>query len=1014
MTQTKTQLLKTLLQLPNSGQDAELLLHHIVPRMSTGELSLHEVVEGLGTSLTHTNPAERGAGTRLLADLLHTLPADNLTMQELSFLSSFFVDRLKDHHSVIPSVIYAYLALVKQKNIKREDITSLLQGLFRDVHCQSQIQSDRRNVYTFLKYCLVDKLEDVREMGQGFVLGFISAVDGEKDPRNLVLVFTLVPVVVKCFPLGPFTEDMFEVVAAYFPIDFVPPANDPFGISAEDLVLSLRCALSSTPLFAPYCVPLLQEKLDSDVISAKLDSLHTLVSCCEVYSAEDICPHVLALWASIRHEIVEGVNGEVEEAALSALTAMVMALQRGILTQASRDATKELTKSVLRECVGHLTAPEQRLMFPSSNILVALSVADEAAAQAVCEMVLPLLVEQFEARCEETARRNTMTILGKFLNSGAKFPHLIEENGCIWKSAAACWAVFSQGLSCDTPSVKEATVLALTTALPAFNSHFLCLIAQSLTSLLITENNDVLRDSIIQAFVALWKIHPLAISDHILPKLLMVMEQGYCNNSHVSNTQVLETLAILARGRLLISRVLPLIWDWAIDTLSVSSDQCSQHLACVIKILTNVSDSESESYILEEWNGITKVLSLFMAAILSSHAVKSVQVLRCLSHICKILVSKLSDPKPLVESFINVAIKDGEVRAVGELVSKYPEIRSLMSNISSESRPQASYMVYVIEGMMLGARQLSEFDGLQQLLQQLRHLSLCHTDVDRRQTSAILHAVIINKIPVGSTFTQALAQSREELYQILDATNAIEKQKAALQTLTWICKALVTRGSEDQDMWTAKVQKLLCDPNLGLDAAHSFEVILKDHEYALRTDTFANIRLLYKQRYFEGVVTPLVNMFDANEDSSKHNALLALSSLLSSLPYLILNTHIKKLLPVLLQGITSREAVLTESTLCTLASVLKQSIHHAAPYTNTLVSTLVPLTVNHPLTVRMKALECLEALADLPASTVLPYRNDVIRGLRDVLNDKKRVVRRAATGARCTWILVGAPGSVGA
>ena len=59
-------------------------------------------------------------------------------------------------------------------------------------------------------------------MGQDFTYGLLTSVDGEKDPRNLVLIFSLFPIVVKNINLGPFTEEMFEVVAAYFPIDFVP------------------------------------------------------------------------------------------------------------------------------------------------------------------------------------------------------------------------------------------------------------------------------------------------------------------------------------------------------------------------------------------------------------------------------------------------------------------------------------------------------------------------------------------------------------------------------------------------------------------------------------------------------------------------------------------------------------------------------------------------------------------------------------------------------------------------
>ncbi|KAG7164663.1 MMS19 nucleotide excision repair protein-like [Homarus americanus] len=988
MTPSKT-LLERLDKLPNSSQEAESIIQDIIPELYTGDLSVCHVVDALGPSLTHANPSERGAGTRFLADLLHSLPCDKLSSQELLFLTAFFLDRLKDHHSVIPNVIYANIALVKQKHINRKDVTSLVQGLFREVPCQSQIMSDRRNIYTLLKYCLVYKLEDIREMGQDFVLGFVTAMDGEKDPRNLVLLFTLVPIIVKNFPLGPFTEDLFEVVAAYFPIDFVPPADDPYGISSEDLVLGLRGALAATPQFAPYCIPLLQEKLDSDLTSAKLDSLHTMVACCEVYSAEDISPHVLSLWASIRREIVEGASSEMEAAALSTLSAIVMTLQRGILSQAAHDATNTLTKSALMECMGHLTAPEQRLMFPSAHILLALVVAAQVPAQTICETVVPVLTEQFGTRTEAIAKKNTIIILGKFLNSGSKFP--------------------------DLKTVQEATVLALTAALPAFHSSYLSSVAQSLTKLLLTAKNDSLRDGIIQCFVALGKIQPLAVSDHILPKLLIEMEQGHSVNSGVSNSRILETLAILTAGRLLTSRVLPVVWRRAEDFSSLSSEQCCQHLSCVRKILRNaVTDSECKSYVLEEWSGVMKVVCLSVSTILSPHVTKPVPILQCLSSICRILVANLSEPQPLVQSLLTLVTVDEAERVegvFGDLVVTLPETRNLISSIADESHPQAPLMSYMIEGVVLGARQLPETDGLQHLLRKLRRLSLCHVDLEIRETSAILHGAIINKIPTGPSLTQALSESREELFKLLNLTNQVEKQKAALLTLTWVCKALVVRGAQDQDVWTTKMQNLLSDSGIGLDAAHSFEVILREHQYALRPETFANIRLLYKQRYFEIMVGPLVDMFHSSEGNTKHNALLALSSLMPSLPHLVLNNHIKKLLPVLLQGITSGESAVTESTVCTLSSLLQHSLTHAAPHTNMLVSTLVPLTVNHPMMVRMKALECLQALTALPTMTILPYREDVIRGLKCVLNDKKRVVRQVATNARCSWILVGAPGS---
>lgn len=62
----------------------------------------------------------------------------------------------------------------------------------------------------------------VNSMFREFVLGVTSAADGEKDPRCLLQVFTLVPLVVTLGKMADTAEDLFEVVAAYFPIDFVP------------------------------------------------------------------------------------------------------------------------------------------------------------------------------------------------------------------------------------------------------------------------------------------------------------------------------------------------------------------------------------------------------------------------------------------------------------------------------------------------------------------------------------------------------------------------------------------------------------------------------------------------------------------------------------------------------------------------------------------------------------------------------------------------------------------------
>ena len=42
----------------------------------------------------------------------------------------------------------------------------------------------------------------VKRMGSDFVLGYIQAMDGEKDPRNMVIVFNTVYRIVLHLPFG--------------------------------------------------------------------------------------------------------------------------------------------------------------------------------------------------------------------------------------------------------------------------------------------------------------------------------------------------------------------------------------------------------------------------------------------------------------------------------------------------------------------------------------------------------------------------------------------------------------------------------------------------------------------------------------------------------------------------------------------------------------------------------------------------------------------------------------------
>ncbi|KAF2351187.1 hypothetical protein FHG87_018060 [Trinorchestia longiramus] len=84
----------------------------IVDRICNGRGGLLDVVESLEPLLTSENSGQRAAGTRLLADVLHGLPRDLLSGEHTSFICAFFLERMKDHHNVVPAVLHVLPCLL--------------------------------------------------------------------------------------------------------------------------------------------------------------------------------------------------------------------------------------------------------------------------------------------------------------------------------------------------------------------------------------------------------------------------------------------------------------------------------------------------------------------------------------------------------------------------------------------------------------------------------------------------------------------------------------------------------------------------------------------------------------------------------------------------------------------------------------------------------------------------------------------------------------------------------------
>lgn len=114
-------------------------------------IDLSRVIENMGAVLTHKETEKRCRGMRFYTKMLKELPKSILSEAQIQFISTFYIARLNDHHSIIPSVIEGYLALIDMNKYKIDNSANFLATLFREVSCQSQLRQDRYNIYLVIQ-----------------------------------------------------------------------------------------------------------------------------------------------------------------------------------------------------------------------------------------------------------------------------------------------------------------------------------------------------------------------------------------------------------------------------------------------------------------------------------------------------------------------------------------------------------------------------------------------------------------------------------------------------------------------------------------------------------------------------------------------------------------------------------------------------------------------------------------------------------------------------------------------
>ncbi|KAF3928046.1 hypothetical protein AA313_de0201859 [Arthrobotrys entomopaga] len=375
-------------------------------RLENKELILLGLTKSLREYLTNDDRTIRAKAIGFYAAVLAALPPSLLSPAQVSVITQFLCDRLEDE-SGLREISQGLIAVTSMTRFQPEDAVMIAKSLFKSCDLMKHPQGIRYLIYQVVDKLMLERREALKELGSDFATGYVDLVSNEKDPRNLMLVFSNLKAIIVEFDITDCEEAVFDACFSYFPITFKQPPNDPYGITAQDLKLRLKDCLQATNRFAVFLFPQLLEKLDSHSANTKKDVLQTITACSLAYGKNIVANYWSTLWDAIKYEVLNASDDDLALEALEAIRALAVSLSAGLTTTTRTSSLDKYIKAIVKECLTQLRSPTAKQAKPSASILSAVSTASVVAHAMTMQGVMPGLMTIYDG-LEEIARQRSM------------------------------------------------------------------------------------------------------------------------------------------------------------------------------------------------------------------------------------------------------------------------------------------------------------------------------------------------------------------------------------------------------------------------------------------------------------------------------------------------------------------------------------------------------------------------------------------------------------------------------
>ncbi|TFL01612.1 Dos2-interacting transcription regulator of RNA-Pol-II-domain-containing protein [Pterulicium gracile] len=1009
-----------------AGRDEDI---HI----TAGKATLLDVVKSLGPFLTSEEEAQRVQGIDFLTSVLSECPPTAFNTRSTRVLTSFYCEKLTDTDVIKPSLA-GLKSLSSLPSFLSEDALTTVRAIFS----QSQIKTSPVAV-RFTALNVIDTLvarhrEALQEINDEFITGFLALADGEKDPRDLLVIFAIERVLILEFNTVKFTERLFDSICCYFPISFRPPPNDPYGITTEDLSSSLRLCLSSTPEFGPPAVPFFLDKLNTGSPAAKRETLVTLNVCLPVYGPALARASARKLWSSLKLEIFQPTDSVTEIEALRTVQTLVKTIYPHGDADGLRDEMQGLAKDACEECLEVLREPEKSMAKPAMKVLCAFMSTTASVSQYTMAQTVPYLIKLFRNPDEATSRPSTLSLLAD-LEVAARDSTVADSSKLEQSEVNLPLSPFKDDvLAIGTFGLKQvesrrsavAVLKGLVTTTGLCTVEEIGFIVHSLEEYLKPDANSTedSSDCILDLLSSIAEVNPRPVEEQTLPALFSALpddaslfsnekERNECWLTLGALSQLCVHPELFATFTRRMSTKLDLICvpSVAPQSLQNSVSYAYSLLATISKTLElkTAKDHADTAKYLDSL--VWRLYNLFVFSALSPeepvHFIsRQEKLVQAASGIITLVVQILTvqQQQSFADSLFQLFLH-GDLTVASAGQHKLPT-SAKFSPLESTDAAQRN-LLYLLQGAVVAFHKEISIPDISTLLQTLTIWSQ-DEGVSSFQREAVWHtlASITNKrADEASTYLQYMLNDFWTS-EVVSQNQPVHRRISAIRCCTWICRALEARVYPLLPQFTDKYIACFADKDLSWDAAvgigqfSSSEKILSKRNHAV-------IRVLHSQRFFNTVLDRLVaGAKDAENPDTQPPHLVTLTCLLRSVPKATYMDRLSMLLPLLLRGLLLSDSDVKANVIDTLLIVAEEDSIRQSPiaeHVSTLINAMLQNVAGAQSTARVKvsALKYLSILPDLVRYDLLhPHKAKIIKSLATALDDPNKRVRREAVDAR--------------